>query len=67
MIPIHEQTKKEFGLHVNFARDPKYIHDSMNRPKITFIAYELFPFYYKYLKYRNYLNFWKENSFVFNM
>ena len=25
--------------HVNFAGDPKYFHDSMNRPKIEFIAY----------------------------
>ena len=28
-------------------------HDSMNRPKIEFIAY--ITFYYKYLEYRNYL------------
>ena len=31
---------KPEGLHVNFARDPKYeIHDSMNRQLIEFIAY----------------------------
>ena len=36
------------GLHVNVS-----IHDSMNIPKIEFIAY-IFTFYYNYLKYKTY-------------
>ena len=41
------------GLHVYFARDPKY-HDSMNIPKLNVLL--IFTFYYKYLKYKNIFN-----------
>ena len=38
---------KPKGLHIDFARDPKY-SNSMNISKIEFIAY-IFTFYYKCL------------------
>ena len=36
-------------------QETQSIHDSMNIPKLEFIA--LFTFYYKYLKYKNYFKF----------
>ena len=38
---------------------------SMNRPKKNLLQL-IFTFYHKYLKYKNYLKFRKQNSFVFN-
>ena len=47
-------------------KETRSIHDSMNRPKIEILLH-MFIFYYKYLKYWNYLLFRKQNSFVFDM
>ena len=47
-------------------QETRSIHESMNRPKIEFIAY-IYIFKDKYLWYKTYLLFRKQNGFVFNM
>ena len=41
------------------------VHYSMNRPKTNLLL--IFTFYYKILNIKKYLEFRKQNSFVFNM